>query len=124
MNRRLSRPNDGAPLAIVLLAAAATLLAGCSGEPSAADIEGAYRAHLDTATRATAAMMGPKMAAQLKELTPQLHALKKISCAPHDDAKVYTCQVEVDMTAPMLGRHKQVVPMVLVETADGWRLPG
>lgn len=103
---------------------AALGLAACSSEPSGGDLEKALRIKFDAAARTAAAVAGPQLAKDVAALTPQLHGLTKKSCQATKDSKVWNCSVEVDMSSPIGGRQKQVMPMTVVKTVDGWRLPG
>jgi hypothetical protein len=104
-----------------VIACATVLVAACSGEPSSGDIEKAVRMKYEAAQLVATEMAGAKLAAKLKT---EVHSVRKIDCKAGDNAKVYQCNVELDMTVPMIGRQKLQVPTILVKGPDGWRLPG
>lgn len=104
-------PNCKFFAAPVLLATLA--LAACSGEPSNSDIEKAYQNSIDQAN-------------QLREKIPspggnfELHKVKKVSCKSANGSSGYNCDVELDMTMPLLGRTQRVVKVRMVKGDDGW----
>ena len=91
----------------------ALVLAACSGEPSNSDIEKAYQAGIDQAN-------------QLREKIPypganfELHKVKKVSCKSAEGSSGYNCDVELDMTMPLLGRTQRIVNVRMVKGDDGW----
>lgn len=93
-------------------------LHGCSGEPSAANIEAAMRARF--ANAASMAKNTPFGGTIPAGMLPQLHGVKKIGCAAASQGTGYTCDVEVDATLPFAGRNKNVTQLHLVKGSDGW----
>jgi hypothetical protein len=92
-----------ATLAVVL---SATVLAGCSAEPSQGDIETAV---------ANEQKAMPKI---MEGLVPQVTVLKKVGCKP-DGEKAFLCDLEV--SAKQFGNQTQdVVPLRLVKGSNGW----
>ena len=84
-------------------------LAGCSGEPSSGDIEKAVKADVE------------KVNQQVPEpMKAEVHAVKKISCVEAKESAGYNCDVEIDVTAPMVGRNKSVGQIRMVKGSDGW----
>ena len=84
-------------------------LAGCSGEPSSGDIEKAVKADVE------------KVNQQVPEpMKAEVHAVKKISCVEAKESAGYNCDVEIDVTAPMVGRNKSVGQSRMVKGSDGW----
>lgn len=88
------------------------VLAGCSREPSAADIDNMMRAD----------------AAGSKNVV--LHEVRKIGCAPAQGAPGYMCDVEVDatVTQPMifgraiqLPRKKATVKIRIYDDGGKWK---
>ena len=84
-------------------------LAGCSGEPSSGDIEKVVKADVE------------KVNQQVPEsMKTEVHAVKKISCVEAKESAGYNCDVEIDVTAPMVGRNKSVGQIRMVKGSDGW----
>jgi hypothetical protein len=84
-------------------------LAGCSGEPSSGDIEKVVKADVEKVNR------------QVPEsMKTEVHAVKKISCVEAKESAGYNCDVEIDVTAPMVGRNKSVGQIRMVKGSDGW----
>jgi hypothetical protein len=100
-----------APLLVSVMA-----LAGCSGEPSAGDVEKLIMQDLE---RQNAQLRSMGMGQLGEAYLPQIHSVKKIACEGKD--KVYTCDVEIDSSA-MGVRDKSVAKMRIVKSSDGWML--
>lgn len=109
---------------MLTLVAVSLLVAGCSGEPSEADIKAAFEK--DMAKTAQSIDEAGKMFGGLgKPLTDslgkmELHAVKKIGCAQAKDAPGFVCDVEVDMTVPIAGRAREMTTARFVKGPDGW----
>jgi hypothetical protein len=109
---------------MLLVVLAAFSLAGCSGEPSEADIKAAFEK--DMAKTAQSLDDAGKMFGGVgKALTDslgktELHAVKKIGCAEAKDAPGFVCDVEVDMTVPLAGRSKETATARFVKGPEGW----
>lgn len=107
----MSHTRSATVLSTLLLA---LTLAGCSGEPSSGDIEKAVKADVE------------KVNQQMKDnpftrsMTTEVHAVKKISCVEAKESAGYNCDVEIDVTAPLVGRSKNVGQIRLVKGSDGW----
>jgi hypothetical protein len=87
----------------------ALTLAGCSGEPSSGDIEKVVKADVE------------KVNQQVPEsMKTEVHAVKKISCVEAKESAGYNCDVEIDVTAPLVGRNKSVGQIRMVKGSDGW----
>ena len=91
-------------------------LVGCSGEPSAGDIEKLIMHDLELQNAQLRSLgMG-----QLGEgYLPQIHSVTKIACEGKE--KVYTCDVEIDSSVMGI-RDKSVAKMRIVKSSDGWLL--
>lgn len=98
--------------ALPLLIGLTAVLAGCSREPSATDIEKMMRAD----------------AAESKNVV--LHEVRKIGCAPAQGAPGYMCDVELDATVsqPMifgkpiqLPRKKSTVKIRIYDDGGTWK---
>ncbi|MDP3224874.1 MAG: hypothetical protein Q8M96_17200 [Rubrivivax sp.] len=96
-------------------------LAACSSEPSSGDVEAAVRQKFEMAQIVAAEMAGKKLA---KEWQTTVHAVRVVGCKPGESKTVYTCDTEIDMTAPLLGRTKQQLPLVLIKGPQGWQMAG
>lgn len=96
---------------LVLTIAMAGVLAGCSSEPSEADIRKAYEAKFAEAVKLAGGGLG----------VPKLHGLKKLACAKSEGTSGYHCDVEMDVE--MLGmRQKNAGNVRLVKGDAGWIL--
>jgi hypothetical protein len=100
------------------------IMAGCSGQPSEADIKAAFEK--DMAKTAQSIDEAGKMFGGLgTSLTDslgkmELHAVKKIGCAEAKDAPGFVCDVEIDMTVPIAGRSKEMATARFVKGPEGW----
>lgn len=101
---------------IILLAILFALFAavtGCSSGPSEGDI----RAALERESEETAAFIGGKNKDRMKT---QIHSVKIIGCKEAKDSTGFYCDYELDMTAPMFGRHKGPTRDLFLKTDSGW----
>ncbi|MBU2285794.1 MAG: hypothetical protein KKC79_19345 [Gammaproteobacteria bacterium] len=98
-----------------LLITGAVLIAACSGEPSASDIEKAVLANAAQG----AAQMAQLSRGSSKGFMPQVHGVKKMGCRKETDA-AYQCDVELDLTPPQGTRGKVPMGMRFVKGSDGW----
>lgn len=92
-------------------------LTGCSGEPSISDIEKAIKATVDQATQQAKSVGGSMIS---DDMLPKVYEVKKLGCAAAQDASGYNCDVEVDSSAPFIGRNKRVSKIRFVKGSDGW----
>lgn len=121
-------------LPVVWVLFLSVILSACSGEPSGADIEKAFSRQISTAYQAAvqAAAANPRgMQAEMmkgvseKDFKGQIHDLKKLACSKGETSVNYTCQVEIDMTLPLLGqRVKKMEQVKLIKGSDGWQVAG
>jgi hypothetical protein len=109
------------PIAIPFLVLAMLTLAltGCSRGPSAAEVDQAVRAELEK-TNSVMKQLGSMLFGEAGGT--QVHEVKRLDCAEARDAAGYNCDVEIDMTAPLVGRSKSVASLRFVKTTDGWRV--
>ena len=107
------------------VAVAALVLAGCSSEPSNADIEKAVQASVQQSQEAMGKLAGnnPQAADMAKAFQAKVHSVNKIGCKSDGD-KAYKCDVELDMETGLTGRTKQTVPLRLVTGSEGWTMAG
>lgn len=100
------------------------LLAGCLGEPSDKDLYVAVEKSLNQDT-AVLSEAGKALGDAGKTLTDllvkkELHAVKKIGCVSAQNAPGYVCDVELDLTVPVMGRTKETISARFVNGPDGW----
>jgi len=110
-------------LLAALLAALALLAAGCSGEPSDADIRSALEKDMAKTAQSinkTTQMFGGAGKALSEMMKTEIHAVKKIGCVESKDSPGYVCDFEVDMTAPVTGRGKETAKARFVKGPEGW----
>lgn len=115
------------PLRVVMLAAAGLLLASCSGEPSASDIEGAMKQAIDAQMKQAAGLAagigGGNEAANrmMKEMAIEISDFDKIGCTA-DGEKTYRCDVRYSVSGgPMKVPPRPLAGTVrLASTDDGW----
>jgi len=92
---------------LILVLTATTLLVGCSREPSESDIKTAYGNEIDQTNALTRKFGGEALAIKLNDL-------KKISCKESPNNKEqYQCEVDIDSTLPMIGKHQQKTELSL-----------
>ena len=89
------------------------LLAGCSGEPSNADISKA----LNVNAAQGAAGMERLSPGSSRTFMPTLHDVKKLGC--QKDGAAYRCDVEMDVTSQGT-RAKVPATYRFVSGSDGW----
>lgn len=99
----------------VLLAAGAALLAACSGEPSANDIEKAVSSNAAQGS----AQMEQLSRGSSRSFMPEVHSVKKLGCRQETEA-AYFCDIELDMTSPQGVRGKVPTSMRFIKGSDGW----
>ncbi len=102
-------------LALILLAVS-VMLVGCSGEPSESDI----RSALDKDVAQSAATMKAMTGSSNLFGKTEIHSVKKIRCKEANDSSGFYCDFEIDITAPMVGRQKDVGKALFVKAKDGW----
>lgn len=107
----------------VLLALLLTA-AGCSMEPSDADLKSAIEKSMSKTNESlnqTAQMFGGAGKA-LTDMIGQVevHGVRKIGCVQADGSPGYVCDFEIDMTVPFAGRSKKMEKARFVKGPDGW----
>lgn len=90
-----------------------TLLSGCSGAPSDADMKNALQKNVD---QSVGAILGNGKEAQ--DAKPKYDSVKGLGCKS-DGEKAYRCDVEIEMTS-MLGKQKSAQSIRFVKGSDGW----
>jgi hypothetical protein len=103
---------------VLALVPVCLLVAGCSGEPSEADIQQVYEVEIDRANEQMV-RMGGEQAANLLGKT-ELHSVEKLGCKEAEGNSGYNCDVKVDISVPFLGRQTQTRSQRFVEGDDGW----
>lgn len=108
----------------VLAALLVLLAAGCSGEPSDADIRAALEkniaANSESLNKTTRMFGGAGQFLTDMIGKAEIHSVKKIGCVAAKDAPGYVCDVELDMTVPLTGRKKDMTSARFVKGPDGW----
>ena len=99
-----------APLILVL--ATTVLLTGCSREPSESDIKTAYTNEVEHTNALTRKFGGDAM-------TIKVNDLKKLSCKETSTKDHYQCQVDIDSTLPLIGKHQQKTALTLAKGDTG-----
>ena len=100
------------------LVPATLFIAGCSGEPSEADIRAVYEAEIAKANEQMVNLGGEQAASLLGK--SELHSVTRLACKEADQASGYYCDVEVDMSVPLLGRTTQIRTQRFVKSDSGW----
>lgn len=99
-------------------------LAGCSGAPSEANIHAAMKKSIDEAMQAqTAAMQaafGSLADGASADAFIELHGVKKLGCEKTSQGNAYICDIETDVTVPLLGRTTQSGRIRMVKGDGGW----
>lgn len=88
------------PASILLAAATVSMLAGCSREPSTSDIKDAYTHEVDQTNNLTHKFSGDAMKIKVNDL-------KKINCKESTTKGQFDCNVDIDLTLPIIGQHEQ-----------------
>lgn len=109
-------------LTVVLRAgafAAVALLAACSSEPSEGDLKQALETKMEEVNKEMAGTMTALSGKADPSLKVELHSVKKVGCKESPKGG-YFCDLEVDMSAPLQGRVKQVANHRFVKGSNGW----
>lgn len=99
-----------------LLLASTVLLSACSGGPSENDIKALLEAELDKMSAMVSELGGDSMSDMLKV---EIHNVTIHSCEEERN-DVYRCDVEVDATAPVIGRSVERSEILLAKSDNGW----
>lgn len=94
-------------------------LAGCSSGPSEGDIGKVVKAEIEKSNHQFDNIAGGMMKGKMQT---ELHSVKKIGCKEAEGSPGYNCDVEIDATAPMVGRHKETAKIRFVKGDDGWKI--
>ena len=100
----------------LFLAVSAITLTACSGGHSEGDIQAMMEKELEQTNSAVTSMVGADMANAMRT---EIHDVTLHGCDEVRD-DVYSCDVEVDLTAPIVGRNVQRSSITLAETDAGW----
>lgn len=99
-----------------LIISTAAALSACSGGPSEGDIKALMEAEADQANNMVRSLAGSSASPSMQTT---IHDVTVHECAEVRD-DVYRCDVEVDVTAPLVGRTTQRSNLVVRETDAGW----
>lgn len=114
MKYHTSFPQMHRGFAAVSLALLTVAVAGCSGEPSAGDIDKTVRTYMSESQVQMQKLTGSKSS------LGDIHNVKKLGCKSDTDVS-WRCDVELDMT--QLGnRTKGPTSFRFVKGSDGWAL--
>lgn len=97
---------------LCVLLGIAPLAVGCGGEPSEKDMRAALERQADAARQAAGAFGAA--------VSLEYHEVQKLGCEKTGQGNAYVCDVEFDVTAPIVGRQKQSGRIRFVEGDDGW----
>jgi len=103
----------------VMLVFVLSILTGCSSEPSGSDIEKAIQTSVGQAQQMANSSQEGKMLTEAFGSTT-IHAVKKLGCVQAQGQPGYRCDIELDATAPLVGRTKTTSTIRLVKGSDGW----
>lgn len=92
---------------ILLICNFAICLSACSQGPSDNEVESAMKARISE--------MDPG-----SESAPRVDSAKNIRCVSTGSGSTYTCDVEVEMTVPMVGHMKSVAQLKMIKSGDLW----
>jgi|CXWL01.1.fsa_nt_gi Tfp pilus assembly protein PilE len=111
---------------LVLTIAMAGVLAGCSGEPSEADLEKSVKKHTETQlAQAQAVMKQFGQNSMAKDFATDMSkvSVKKLACAKAEGNPGYNCDVEVSRSGEgATPGQKAAVKARFVKADDGWVL--
>lgn len=93
-------------------------LVGCSGEPSSSEIENAIKASVEQSNQ-QAKQIGGSMVSD--DMLTVVYEAKKVGCAAAEGATGFNCDVELDVSAPFVGRAKKVATIRFVKGSEGWQ---
>lgn len=99
-----------------LLLGSTFLLSACSSGPSENDIKALLESQMDKMSAMIGEVGGDSMSGMLKV---DIHKVTIHTCE-EERTDVYRCDVEVDATAPVLGRSVQRSEMLLAKSESGW----
>ena len=107
-----SRTHRG--FATLTLASLAAALAGCSGEPSASDIDKTVRTYMSQSQAQLQRLSGTKNS------LGEIHDVKKLGCKSDTDVS-WRCDVEIDISQQG-NRAKGPASFRFVKGSNGWAL--
>lgn len=99
-----------------LLLGSTLLLSACSSGPSERDVKALIEAQLEQMSAMLGEMGGESMSGMLKV---EIHDVTLHGCE-EERTDVYRCDVEVDATAPLVGRSVERSEILLAKSKDGW----
>ncbi|MEH6499699.1 MAG: hypothetical protein V7751_09965 [Pseudoalteromonas distincta] len=99
-----------------LLLGSTLLLSACSSGPSEKDVKALLEAQMEQMSAMLGELGGESMSGMLKV---EIHDVTLHSCE-EERTDVYRCDVEVDATAPVVGRSVQRSEILMAKSKDGW----
>ena len=97
---------------IILVVVGASMVTGCSREPSENDILNAYAHEVDQTNNLTRKFSGNAM--EIK-----VNTVKKINCTESTLKRQYNCHVDINLTLPIIGQHQQRTMLILAKGSLG-----
>lgn len=102
---------------------AGVVISACGGEPTESDLQLAFQTSVGKAQAMAYALTVPRGLPKLGSLAEtKLHDVRKLDCQRAKDVAGYVCDVEVDVTAPLIGRTTQIGTVRMVRGTDGWQV--
>ncbi|MGE0030879.1 MAG: hypothetical protein AB7T20_07145 [Steroidobacteraceae bacterium] len=107
----------------LLCVIAGVVISACGGEPTESDLQLAFQTSVGKAQAMAYALTVPRSLPELGNLAEtELHDVRKLGCQRAKDVAGYVCEVEVDVTAPLIGRTTQIGTVRMVRGTDGWQV--
>lgn len=98
---------------LLLLTFSICFLAACSDGPSESDIESVMQKNFDDFSKLVPAGLGQNMKFEIHEVISHGCEVKS--------ENIYVCDVEIDMSAPMVGRKKDRSKVDFTKKDDKWQ---
>ncbi len=98
---------------LLLITFSICFLAACSDGPSESDIESVMQKNFDDFNELVPAGLGTNMKFEIHEIISH-------GCEKKPD-NIYVCDIEVDMSAPMIGRRKDRSKVDFIKKDGNWQ---
>lgn len=103
----------------VLVIGCATLLTGCKSEPSESDIQSAIQQNVDQSNQQAKSIGGKALT---DNMLMKVNNIKKLACQDAQSDGSYKCKVEMEVTAPFVGKRQTTGELTFIESDSGWRV--
>ena len=100
---------------VCAVAGLVVLVGACSSEPSEKDIREAMERQVRAAAEQAPAALGGAGVFKV-----EIHEVKKVGCEKTSQKKAFLCDVQTDITVPIVGRQSNAGRMRIVKGDDGW----